>query len=86
MKHPFALIVMLKEELADPQGKAIEDSLPTMGYGGISDVRVGKYFRFTIEAESEADARRQAGEVAGRVLSNPVIEWFWLVESVDDPA
>ncbi len=86
MRYPFAVIVMLKEELADPQGKAIEDALPTMGYGGISDVRVGKYIRLTVEAETEEDAQRQAGEIAHRVLSNPVIEWFWLVQNVEERA
>jgi phosphoribosylformylglycinamidine synthase subunit PurS len=65
---------MLKEGMADPQGRAVEDALPMMGWSGVSGVRVGKHVELTVEAESEAEARRVVEEVAARLLSNPVIE------------
>jgi phosphoribosylformylglycinamidine synthase subunit PurS len=70
----FEVVVMLKEGLADPQGKAIEDSLPAMGWTGVSGVRVGRHVALTVEADGEAEAHRIADEVAERLLSNPVIE------------
>jgi phosphoribosylformylglycinamidine synthase PurS subunit len=65
---------MLKPGLADPQGKAVEDALPTMGWSGVGAVRVGKHIELTVDADSEDQARDRVGEIAGRLLSNPVIE------------
>jgi phosphoribosylformylglycinamidine synthase subunit PurS len=76
VKRRFEVVVDLKEGLADPQGKAIEDALPTMGWGGVSDVRVGKHVTLTVEADTEGAARTVMEEVAHRLLSNPVIEDF----------
>jgi phosphoribosylformylglycinamidine synthase PurS subunit len=60
--------------IADPEGSTIERSLPALGFDGIEGVRVGKSFRFTVEAADEADARRKVDEVCERFLTNPVIE------------
>jgi phosphoribosylformylglycinamidine synthase subunit PurS len=65
---------MLKPGMADPQGRAVEDALPTMGWTGVSDVRVGKHVVLTVEAESEHAARTTVEEIGARLLSNPVIE------------
>ncbi len=66
--------VSLKAGIADPQGATIERSLPTLGYTGVDDVRVGKAIRFTLEADDEAAARVEAEELCLRFLANPVIE------------
>ena len=63
-----------REGIADPEGSTIERSLPALGFDGIEGVRVGKSFRFTVEAADEDDARRKVGEVCERFLTNPVIE------------
>jgi phosphoribosylformylglycinamidine synthase PurS subunit len=68
--------VSLKAGLLDPQGKAVEDALPTLRWTNVSDVRVGKHVQLTIEAPDEASARAQVEEMAQRLLSNPVIEDF----------
>jgi len=68
--------VSLKAGLLDPQGKAVEDALPTLGWTNVSDVRVGKHVQLTIESPDEASARAQVEEMAERLLSNPVIEDF----------
>jgi phosphoribosylformylglycinamidine synthase PurS subunit len=78
VKRQFQVTVFLKEGLADPQGKAIEEAAPTMGWRGVSNVRVGKTITFTVEAETAEAARTIAGEMAQRLLSNPVIEEFGL--------
>ena len=76
MRKRFEVVVDLKTGLADPQGRAIEDAAPTMGWNGVSDVRVGKHISLTVEAESEERARTLVEEMAHRLLSNPVIEEY----------
>ena len=70
----FEVLVSLKSGLLDPQGKAVEGSLPAMGFDNVEGVRVGKHIRLTVEAPDEATAETQVREMAMRVLSNPVIE------------
>jgi phosphoribosylformylglycinamidine synthase len=70
----FEVLVSLKAGLLDPQGKAVERSLPAMGFDNVEGVRVGKHIRLTVEATDEAAAETQVREMATRVLSNPVIE------------
>lgn len=74
MKLEFEVAVTLKEGLLDPQGKAVEDALPTMGWDNVSHVRVGKLVRMTVEADDREAAAALAEEVARRLLANPVIE------------
>jgi phosphoribosylformylglycinamidine synthase len=81
MKHVFEVLVTLKPGLADPQGKAVEASLPALGFSNVSGVHVGRQVRLEVEAPSESDARAQVEEIARRLLSNPVIEDFRVLAS-----
>jgi phosphoribosylformylglycinamidine synthase PurS subunit len=72
--------VSLKEGLLDPQGKAVMDALPTLGWSNVSDVRVGKHIELTVQADGEAEARSLVEDMAQRFLSNPVIEDFRILE------
>jgi phosphoribosylformylglycinamidine synthase len=74
VRRRFEVVVSLKEGLLDPQGKAVEGSLPALGWSNVTRVRVGKHIELTVEAEDEDEADRQVREIAIRVLSNPVIE------------
>jgi phosphoribosylformylglycinamidine synthase len=85
MRRTFEVLVTLKPGLADPQGKAVEASLPALGFSDISDVRVGRHVRLDVEAPDEATARAQVDEVARRLLSNPVIEDFRVLEPAEEP-
>jgi phosphoribosylformylglycinamidine synthase len=76
VRFTFEVLVRLKPGLLDPQGKAVEGSLPAMGWTNVSGVRVGKHVELTVEAGSEEDARAQVEDMARRLLSNPVIEEF----------
>ena len=76
----FEVLVSLKAGLLDPQGKAVEGSLPAMGFDNVEGVRVGKHIRLTVEAPDEAAATAQVHEMATRVLSNPVIEEYEIAE------
>lgn len=68
--------VRLKPSVHDPQGETIRGALETLGYHGVIDVRQGKYFEMSLQADSRKDAEATVREIANRVLSNPVIETF----------
>jgi phosphoribosylformylglycinamidine synthase PurS subunit len=78
--------VSLKPGLLDPQGKAIEGSLPALGWSNVSDVRVGKYVRLIVDASNREAAAAQVDEMSRRLLSNPVIEDAVIREVVEDAA
>ena len=68
--------VTLKPSILDPQGKTITGALRSLGYEAVRDVRQGKYFELDVDAATVDQARSLAGEVADRLLANPVIESY----------
>jgi phosphoribosylformylglycinamidine synthase subunit PurS len=68
------IFVSLKQGVLDPQGKAIERSLHTLGYDEVSEVRAAKYFELELAATSRAAAEVRIGEICDKLLANPVIE------------
>jgi phosphoribosylformylglycinamidine synthase subunit PurS len=68
------VFVTLKPSVFDPQGRTIADALHSMGYTGVGDVRQGKYFELEVEAKSADEARNIVGDIAAKLLANPVIE------------
>ena len=68
--------VTLKKSVFDPQGKTIRDALVGMGYGGIQDVRQGKFFEVELNGASPEAARATVEEISRKVLANPVVESF----------
>jgi phosphoribosylformylglycinamidine synthase PurS subunit len=66
--------VMLKPEILDPQGKAIQGALGRMGFTGVSEVRQGK--RFEVEVDGPVDDAKLAEvrKLADTLLANTVIE------------
>jgi len=66
--------VMLKPEILDPQGQAVNRSLPRLGFEGFTDVRQGKRFVLTVEGEVTDEHLAHARSAAETLLSNPVIE------------
>ena len=74
MRFTVEVLVTLKPGLADPQGKAVEGALPSLGWTNVHGVRVGKHVRFEVESDDETSAHAQVEEMASRLLSNPVIE------------
>ena len=70
------VFVTLKPSVFDPQGRTIVEALHSMGHGGVSDVRQGKYFELDVDAASADAARAMVAEVADKLLANPVIESY----------
>ncbi len=67
--------VTLKPSVLDPQGKAIQHSVELLGFGGVADVRQGKYFEIALDnSVDQEQALASATRMAAEVLSNPIIE------------
>ncbi len=72
----FAVNVLPKPGILDPQGRAVELSLPHLNVTNVSKVRIGRRAELTITAASEAEAREVVDGLAKELLSNPLIEVF----------
>ena len=70
------VFVTLKPSVFDPQGRTIAEALHALGYGGVDEVRQGKYFELDLATSEEAKAKALAAEVADKLLANPVIESY----------
>jgi phosphoribosylformylglycinamidine synthase subunit PurS len=68
------IFVSLKNGVLDPQGKAIERSLHSLGYGDVQDVRMGKYLELNLQTASREAAEVRIREMCDKLLANPVIE------------
>ncbi len=63
-----------KQTVLDPQGKAIVQSLHSLGYSEVHDARMGKYLEIRLVGLRSEDARSRIDEMCRRLLANPVIE------------
>ena len=70
--------VELKPSVLDPQGKAIQHSLSSLGFAGVEDVRVGKLFKITLADGGQTldSVEAQVRQMCERLLANTVIENF----------
>lgn len=68
------VIVTLKQDVLDPQGSAIKNSLSNMGFKNIEKLRQGKTFEITIKEMNEKVALSKAKEMCERLLANMTIE------------
>lgn len=71
-----SVYVTLKQGVLDPQGEAVKSSLHVLGYGDVSDVRIGKYIEIWLTGQDREQAMREVAEMSDRLLANPVIEDF----------
>ena len=70
----FAVNVLPKDGILDPQGRAVEHSLGHLDVTGVSGVRVGRRIELTVEASDEAAARSVVDGLARELFANPLIE------------
>lgn len=74
MHYSGKVKVRFKKSVLEPQGKAVELALHENGYENIQKIRVGKFIEVDLEASSKEEARKALGEIAEKVLYNPVME------------
>ena len=72
----FAVNVTPRPGILDPQGRAVEQSLPHLQISGVSGVRVGRRVELTVTAATEGAARAIVDQLARELLSNPLIEAY----------
>ena len=65
-----------KQGVLDPQGKAVQQSLHTLGYPEVVEVRIGKYIEVHLAEISRESAQQRVKEMCDRLLANGVIEDF----------
>ena len=66
--------ITLKNGVLDPQGKAIQNALGSLGFSGVEDVRQGKYIEVELAEADETAARDQVERMCKDLLANTVIE------------
>jgi phosphoribosylformylglycinamidine synthase len=70
------IIVTLRKSILDPQGKAIEHGIHSLGHEEVVDVRIGKFIEFDVDVDSRQTAESIVNEVSHKLLANPVMEDF----------
>ncbi len=86
MKHfSVAVHIVPRRGLLDPQGKAVADALHSLGFDGVTDVRVGRHLVVRTRAEDAAAAEAEVRRMCEQLLANPVTEDFEL-EPVSESA
>ena len=73
------VIVTLKNGVLDPQGKAIQQTLPGMNFSNVEEVRQGKFFEIDINDNDEEKAKTQVEDMCKKLLANLVIEDYKII-------
>lgn len=68
--------VTLKQGILDPQGKAIEHALDSLGFKNAENVRVGKYMELDVKEKDKAKAETQVRQMCEKLLANTIIEEY----------
>ncbi|MDC0907367.1 phosphoribosylformylglycinamidine synthase subunit PurS [Candidatus Pelagibacter ubique] len=77
----ISVIITLKKDVLDPQGKVIHQTLDGMGFEGINEVRQGKYFQIDTKEDDKKKAEKKVEEMCKKLLANLVIEDFKIIGS-----
>lgn len=85
MKYIAEIDIMPHDELLDPQGKAVSNSMKNLDLEGIEGVRIGKHVRMTLEADSEEAANEKVETACKKLLANMIMETYtFSISSVED--
>ena len=74
------VIITLKKNVLDPQGKVIQQTLDGMGFNNISEVRQGKFFEIEIDEKDQKKAKEKVEDLSEKLLANLVIEDYKIIE------
>ena len=77
----ISVIITLKKDVLDPQGKVIHQTLDGMGFENISEVRQGKYFEIEVNENDPNKAKAVVEDMCKKLLANLVIENFKIIET-----
>ena len=77
----ISVIITLKKDVLDPQGKVIHQALDGMGFNDVSDVRQGKYFEIDTKETDPKKAKNKVEEMCKKLLANLVIENYKIIDA-----
>ena len=77
----ISVIITLKKDVLDPQGKVIHQTLDGMGFNDLNDVRQGKYFEIDTKESDPQKAKEQVEEMCKKLLANLVIENYKIIDA-----
>ena len=77
----ISVVITLKKDVLDPQGKVIHQTLNGIGFEGINEVRQGKYFEIDTNESDKKKAEEKVEEMCKKLLANLVIEDFKIIGS-----
>ena len=77
----ISIIITLKKDVLDPQGKVIHQTLDGMGFNDVNEVRQGKYFEIETKEEDKQKAEKKVEEMCEKLLANLVIENYKIIQS-----
>ena len=77
----ISVIITLKKDVLDPQGKVIHQTLGGMGFNDINEVRQGKYFEIDTKESDPKKAKDKVEEMCNKLLANLVIENYKIIDA-----
>jgi phosphoribosylformylglycinamidine synthase PurS subunit len=77
----ISVVITLKKDVLDPQGKVIHQTLDGMGFDGINEVRQGKYFEIDTKEDDKKKAEEKVHDMCKKLLANLVIEDYKIIGS-----
>ena len=77
----ISVIITLKKDVLDPQGKVIHQTLDGMGFNDINEVRQGKYFEINTKESDPKKAKDKVEDMCKKLLANLVIENYKIIDA-----
>ena len=77
----ISVIITLKKDVLDPQGKVIQQTLDGMGFNNINEVRQGKYFEINLNEKDKKTAEEKVEDMCKKLLANLVIEDYKIIDA-----
>ena len=77
----ISAIITLKQDVLDPQGKVIHQTLDGMGFKDINEVRQGKYFEIDVKENDPTKAKKLVEDMCKKLLANLVIENYKIIDA-----
>ena len=77
----ISVIITLKKDVLDPQGKVIHQTLDGMGFDNVKQVRQGKYFEIDTKEDDPKKAKDKVEEMCKKLLANLVIENYRIIDT-----
>jgi phosphoribosylformylglycinamidine synthase len=77
----ISVVITLKKDVLDPQGKVIHQTLDGMGFNDVNEVRQGKYFEIDTKESDPKKAKEKVEEMCKKLLANLVIENYKIIDA-----